>query len=37
MNKLEEKLSKEKSKDTLYGELLTAKLKELPSSVMSET
>ena len=30
MNKLEEKLIKEKCKDTLYGELLTAKLKELP-------
>ena len=30
MSKLDEKLSKEKCEDTLYGELLTAKLKKLP-------
>ena len=37
MNELEKKISKGKCKDTLYRELLTAKLKELPSSVKSET
>ena len=30
MNKIEDKLNKEKCEDTLYGELLTAKLKKLP-------
>ena len=31
MSKLEENLSKEKREDTLYGEVLTAKLKKLPN------